>query len=76
MANVTLSVPEELYKRMQSHPEYKWSEVARQAIEQKINDAELLDDLRAITKAEKEHKEGKTISHKKLLKELGLENEL
>ncbi|MAG22039.1 MAG: hypothetical protein CL943_01875 [Candidatus Diapherotrites archaeon] len=72
MVNVTLAMPEPLYKKMKSHPEFKWSEVARQAIEQKIQDAELLDDLKAVAKAEREHKEGKTISHKRLLEELGL----
>lgn len=72
MANITLAVPDTLHKKMRSHPEFKWSEVARQAIEQKIDDAELLDDLKAIAAAEKEHKEGKTVSHKQVLKELGL----
>ena len=32
MSNVTFSVDEDLYKRMKSHPEIKWSEVCRQAI--------------------------------------------
>ncbi|HQT44472.1 MAG TPA: hypothetical protein PLO51_00685 [Candidatus Micrarchaeota archaeon] len=72
MVNVTLSVSEEIYKKMQSHPEYRWSEIARQAIEQRLNDAELLEDLRAIAKAEKEHAEGKTISYKEMAKRLGL----
>jgi hypothetical protein len=60
---------------MQAHSEYKWSEIARKAIEQKIDEAEFLDDLRAIAKAEKEHKAGKTTSHRQLIEELGLENE-
>ena len=72
MVNVTLSVPEELHEKMQKYPEFKWSEVARQAIEEKIGDAELLEDLKAIKTAEKEHKDGKTISHKELIKKLGL----
>jgi len=72
MANITLAVTDELYDKMKKHSEFKWSEVARQAIEQKIEDAELLKDLKAIAEAEKEHKEGKTISHKQVLKELGL----
>ena len=71
MVNITLSVPEMLYKKMRKHPEFKWSEVARQAIAQRLKDEELLRDLKAIAKAEKEHKEGKTISHKQLMKELG-----
>ena len=72
MVNITMSVTEELHSKMQKHPEFKWSEVARQAIEEKINDANLLEDLKAISRAEKEHKEGKTISHKDLLSELGI----
>lgn len=35
MVNVTLSVPEELKKRMEQFPEINWSEVARQAIKEK-----------------------------------------
>ena len=76
MANLTLSIPETLYARMSLHNEYKWSEIARKAIEQRLDEAELLDDLRATAKAEKEHKAGKTTTHRQLLKELGLENEL
>jgi hypothetical protein len=69
---MTLAIPDALYEKIRKHPEFRWSEVARQAIEQKIEDAELLDDLKAIRQAEQEHKEGKTISHKKLMQELGL----
>ena len=76
MANLTLSVSDELYRKMAMHPEYRWSEVARQAIEAKLGDAELLADLKAIAKARKELKAGKTISHEELIKKLGLENEL
>lgn len=42
MVTMTLSVPEELKKRMESFPEINWSEVARQAFKQKIADLELL----------------------------------
>lgn len=35
MSNITLSVPEELKKKMEQFPEINWSEVARQAIKQK-----------------------------------------
>jgi len=35
MANVTLSVPEDLKKKMEQFPEINWSEVARQAIKEK-----------------------------------------
>lgn len=36
MVSVTLSVPEELKVEMDHHPEMNWSEVARQAIKEKI----------------------------------------
>jgi len=32
MANITLSVPEEVYRRMKRRRDVKWSEVAREAI--------------------------------------------
>lgn len=72
MANVTLAIPDKLHEKMKRHPEFKWSEVARKSIEEKINDAELIEDLKAIAVAEKELKEGKTLSHKDVLKRLGV----
>ncbi|MFH0954840.1 MAG: DUF6290 family protein [Candidatus Micrarchaeota archaeon] len=72
MGNITLAVSEELHEKMKSHPEFKWSEVARKAIEEKIDDADLMDDLKAIRQAEKDQQEGKTVSHKALLKKLGM----
>lgn len=72
MSNITLAVPEELHKKMKKYPEFKWSEIARKAIEEKINDQEFLEDLKHISVAEKSHSEKKTISFKKALKELGL----
>lgn len=38
MPNITLSIPEELMKKMKSFREIKWSEIARRAIEQRVND--------------------------------------
>ena len=35
MVNMTLAVPEKLYTALKRHPEIKWTEVARQALEQK-----------------------------------------
>ena len=72
MANVTLAIPDELHKKMKKHPEFKWSELARKAIEEKINDSDLIDDLKAIVNAEKEFKEGKTLTHSEVLKKLGM----
>lgn len=45
MANVTLAVPEELRKIMRSHPEIKWSEVARQAMWNYAKKLELMDEV-------------------------------
>ncbi len=45
MVNVTLAVPEELRKVMKSHPEIKWSEVARQAMWEYAKKLELLDHI-------------------------------
>ncbi len=45
MANITLSLPEELYHKLKNHPEIRWSEVARKAIQQYLDELELLDKL-------------------------------
>ena len=37
MVSITLAVPEELKKEMDIHPEMNWSEIARQAIREKLN---------------------------------------
>ncbi len=47
MTNITLSVPEALYKRMQNYNELKWSVVVRNTIEKKLDDLELMDKLAA-----------------------------
>ena len=72
MPNVTLAIPKPLHDKMKQHSEFKWSEIARKAIEERINDSELVEDLKAIAQAEKEFREGKTISHSELKKKLGL----
>lgn len=38
MTTLTLAVPEEIKRKMDSFPEINWSEVARQAFIQKIED--------------------------------------
>ena len=45
LVNVTLAVPEELYRIMKRHPEIKWSEVARQAMWEYARKLELLDKI-------------------------------
>jgi len=40
MANITLSVPDEVFKKMKRYSEIKWSEVVRKAIVDYIRDLE------------------------------------
>jgi len=45
MANLTLSIPDDLYEEMKRHPEIRWSEVARQSLRTKLHDLRRLDEL-------------------------------
>ena len=45
MVNMTLSIPDELSRKMRLFREIKWSEVARQAIEKRVNDLEIMDKI-------------------------------
>ena len=47
MPNITLAVPEELHEKMKKHSEIRWSEVARKAISQKMEDLEIMDRITA-----------------------------
>ncbi len=47
MANLTLAVPTEMKAEMDAFPEINWSEVARQAIAQKIRDLKFLKKMRS-----------------------------
>jgi hypothetical protein len=47
MPTITVNVDEALKERMENHPEINWSEVTRQAIREKIEHLELLDELTA-----------------------------
>ena len=38
--NITLSLPETLYRKMKRHPEFRWSELARRAIAEHLNRVE------------------------------------
>lgn len=38
--NITLSIPDELHEKMKKMSEIRWSQIARGAIEQRINDLE------------------------------------
>ena len=45
MPNVTVSVDDSLKDQMDDHPEINWSEVARQAIREKIRDLRVMKEL-------------------------------
>ena len=53
MVNITLSVSEELHKKMKEMKEIRWSEIARRAIEQRINDLETMDRIASKSKLTK-----------------------
>lgn len=42
MTNITLSINEEVYKKMRKHSEVKWSEFVRKIIQNRINELESL----------------------------------
>jgi ribosomal protein L15 len=45
MPSITVNVDDELKDRMERHPEINWSEVTRQAIREKIETLEVMDEL-------------------------------
>ena len=47
MVTVTLAVPKEMKLRMEEYPEMNWSEVARQAFNQKLQDLEFLREFKS-----------------------------
>jgi predicted transcriptional regulator len=45
MPSITVNVDDDLKERMDKHPEINWSEVTRQAIQEKIEALEVMDEL-------------------------------
>lgn len=45
MPNITLSISEEIFKKMKMLNEIRWSEIARRAIEERINDLEVMNKI-------------------------------
>jgi len=43
MPNITVSIPEELYKKMKRYSEVKWSEVVRKALTEYIGRLEVIE---------------------------------
>ena len=54
MVNLTLTVPKELKDIMDEFPEINWSEVARQAFKNKIEDLRFLNKFKAESKLTEE----------------------
>ena len=50
---MTLAIPNELQHKMKAFPEIKWSEVARRAIEEKVNDLEIMNKIASKSKLTK-----------------------
>lgn len=53
MPNITLAIPEELHRKMKKLSEVRWSEVARRAIEERINDLEVMNKIASKSKLTK-----------------------
>ena len=66
MTNMTLSIPEDLHRKMKHHTELKWSDIARQAFEKKVEELELTEKLLAKSELTEEDAEriGHGIKHK------------
>ncbi|WP_380678818.1 hypothetical protein [Salinigranum sp. GCM10025319] len=45
MPTITVNVDDDLKERMEKHPEINWSEVTRQAIQEKVDALEVMDEL-------------------------------
>lgn len=53
MTNMTLSIPEELMKKMKNFSDIRWSEVARSAIQQRVEDLEIMNKIASKSKLTK-----------------------
>jgi hypothetical protein len=57
MVNITLSVPKETHLKMKKFNEIKWSEIARRAIQERINDLEIMGSIASKSKLTKKDAE-------------------
>ena len=73
MANITLSVPEDIKKMMDGYSEVKWSEVARKAIVEKLLTLRKLDELSKTSKiTDKDIEEMEHILKRRIAKKHGI----
>ncbi len=47
---MTLAIPEELFRKMREFKEIRWSEIARQAIEKRVEDLEIMNEIASKSK--------------------------
>ena len=47
---ITVNIDDDLKDRMEKHPEINWSEITRQAIQEKIETLEMMDELTSASK--------------------------
>ncbi|OIO81805.1 hypothetical protein AUJ84_00205 [Candidatus Pacearchaeota archaeon CG1_02_32_132] len=74
MVNMTLSIPEELARRMKLFREIRWSEVVRQAIEDRITNLEAMERIASKSKlTEKDAKEISKLINRSVTRKLNLE---
>lgn len=45
MPNITLTVPDDLHRRMKRHPEVRWSEIVRRILADRVRALEAMDRL-------------------------------
>ncbi|MBM3303570.1 MAG: hypothetical protein FJY76_00595 [Candidatus Aenigmarchaeota archaeon] len=62
MANLTLAIPDELQEKLREHSEIRWSEVARRALEKKVDDLEMMEKI--LSKSKLTQKDADEISSK------------
>ena len=53
MANITLAIPDELHAKMKLMKEIRWSEIARRAIIERIEDLEVMNKIASKSKLTK-----------------------
>jgi hypothetical protein len=58
---MTLSIPKELHRKMKRHTELKWSDIARQAFEKKLDEIEFTE--RILQRSELDEKDAERIGH-------------
>lgn len=71
MANMTIAIPEGLHGRMRELSEIRWSEVARKAFEEKVDEIELVERIAKRSKlTEKDVEELAGLIDSKMYKEI------